>query len=458
MKLAVIGGGGVRAPFLARTLIAHARECDISEIVFMDIDAEKLKIFGNLSAHIAKKIDSKIKFRTTMNAREAVKDANYVITTIREGGDEGRTKDEQIAQKFNVFGQETTGVGGFSFSLRSIPILIEYMDMVKEIANKNCIVFNFTNPAGLVTECLKKLGYENVYGICDGPMEFQSQVADLCGVRSKFSCTWYGLNHLSYMRDAMYDGKSVQKDLVNNDVVYKETEMKIMSKGLVEALNYEFPNEYLYFFYYNNTVMDSLRKVNSTRGQAVMEINKRMLTEMKKVDSKDFEKQFKIFHKHLMERENSYFTLESGKERVYERQVLTLSEFLEEKDEGGYAGVALNFIKGFTGKSEVTMTLLVQNKGTIDFLKDEDVIEISCDISKGQITKHHVGDVDLPQKQMIKQVKTFEDLATKAIINKDVQEGIRALMVHPLINTYDLAEKLMKEIMAVYSKYTDGWS
>lgn len=458
MKLAVIGGGGVRAPFLARTLVAHATQCDITEIVFMDVDETKLEIFGNLSAHIAERIDNDIEFSITSDARQAIQNADYVITTIREGGDLGRKKDEQIAQKFNVFGQETTGVGGFSFSLRSIPTLIGYMDLVKEVANPKCIVFNFTNPAGLVTECLKKLGYQNVYGICDGPMEFQNQIADICGEREKFKCTWYGLNHLSYMRDAKYDGKSVQDELVNNPVIYEETEMKIMSKSLVEALNYEFPNEYLYFFYYNNTVMDSLRKANTTRGQAVMEINARMLEEMKKVDINDYETQFSIFHKHLMERENSYFTLESGEERVYERQPLSLSEFLSETDEGGYAGVALNFIKGFTGKNNVTMTLLVQNEGTIDFLKDEEVIEISCDISEGKVEKHKIENVELAQKQMIKQVKTFEDLATKAIINKDKEDGIRALMVHPLINTYDLAEKLMTEIIEVYPEYTEGWS
>lgn len=30
-------------------------------------------------------------------------------------------------------------------------------------------------------------------------------------------------------------------------------------------------------------------------------------------------------------------------------------------------------------------------------------------------------------------------------------------MVHPLVNTYDLANKLVDEIMSAYPEYTIGW-
>lgn len=457
MKLAVIGGGGVRSPFLARTLVANAKQADINEIVFMDINEEKLEVFGNLSKHIASRIDSTIDFKTTTDPTVAIKDANYIITTIRVGDDIGRTRDEEIAQKYGLLGQETTGVGGFSFSLRSIPVLCEYLDLAKEIADPGCIAFNFTNPAGLVTECLKKLGYENVYGICDGPMSFQRELASRFESPDKFEATWYGLNHLSFLKDAKYDGQDVQAKLVSDEHIYANTDMKIMGRELVDILNGEFPNEYLYFFYYNNKVLESIANANSTRGRAVMEYNSTMLEEMKKADSSDFEKQFEIFYKALMMRESTYFTIESGIERNEEKPIISLDEFISQEDQGGYAGVALNFIKGFMGIKDVTMTLLVQNHGSIDFLGDEQVIEISCDISKGEVTRHKVKDVPVVQKQIITQIKAFEHLATEAIIHKSKKYAIQALMVHPLINTYDLATKLVTEIMETYPEYTAGW-
>ena len=44
MKLTVLGGGGVRSPFLAKSLTNKAKELGITKITFMDNDEEKLKI------------------------------------------------------------------------------------------------------------------------------------------------------------------------------------------------------------------------------------------------------------------------------------------------------------------------------------------------------------------------------------------------------------------------------
>lgn len=43
MKLTVLGGGGVRSPFLAKSLTNKAKELGIKKLVFMDNDEEKLK-------------------------------------------------------------------------------------------------------------------------------------------------------------------------------------------------------------------------------------------------------------------------------------------------------------------------------------------------------------------------------------------------------------------------------
>lgn len=95
MKIAVIGGGGVRSIFLAKSLMQQAKRLGIKHIVFMDNDSRKLNIFGKMSAKIAKLIDPDIEFEITSNPELAIKDANYIITTIRVGGDEMRVRDER---------------------------------------------------------------------------------------------------------------------------------------------------------------------------------------------------------------------------------------------------------------------------------------------------------------------------------------------------------------------------
>ena len=54
MKLTVIGGGCVRAMFLAKSIAQRAEELHFDELVFMDYDSYKLRIFGGLAAHVAR--------------------------------------------------------------------------------------------------------------------------------------------------------------------------------------------------------------------------------------------------------------------------------------------------------------------------------------------------------------------------------------------------------------------
>ena len=86
----------------------------------MDNDEKKLNIYGKMAQKVSEILCPKINFILTTDKVAAVSQADYVITTIRAGGDEMRVKDERIALDFGILGQETTGAAGFSFAMRSI--------------------------------------------------------------------------------------------------------------------------------------------------------------------------------------------------------------------------------------------------------------------------------------------------------------------------------------------------
>ena len=71
----------------------------------MDNDPEKLRIYGGLAAHVARMLCPTMKFTLTSSAEEAVTDADYVITTIRVGGDATRVRDERLALDLGILGQ-----------------------------------------------------------------------------------------------------------------------------------------------------------------------------------------------------------------------------------------------------------------------------------------------------------------------------------------------------------------
>ncbi len=130
--------------------------------------------------------------------------------------------DETIALNAGVIGQETTGVGGFSMAVRTIPILLEYCRLINEIA-PNAWIFNFTNPSGLVTQALKSAGYEKVIGICDAPSSTKFRMAAKLGVDEKdLYVEFFGLNHLSWIRSVKIRDEEILPSLLADDAFFKE--------------------------------------------------------------------------------------------------------------------------------------------------------------------------------------------------------------------------------------------
>jgi len=458
MKLTVLGGGGVRSPFLAKSIINRAEELGIAHVVFMDNDSEKLRIYGGMAKKMAHIINPNVDFTLTTDAVEALTDADFIITTLRVGQDKGRTMDERIALKHNVLGQETIGAGGFAMALRTIPVLVEYCQLAKKHAKPHVRIFNFTNPSGLVTQALRSEGFTNVYGICDAPSEFIKQLHELLNVKEKdMSVECFGLNHLSWFRNIIVKGEDKTKEILNSSKFYEDTDNRLFDPQLIQSMGMLF-NEYLYFYYHREKPMDSIQKMGKTRGETILDINNRMYEKLKDMDvEQEFEKAFEIYMMHYYERENSYMAIESGSNRPKQLAVPTVQEIIAKEDDGGYAGVALNFIKALITGEETDMILSVPNKGSIKGLADDDVIEVTCHITKDGAKPVYIGQVPELQMNLIRQVKLFERNAVDAIKYKDKEKAIHALMVHPLINSYSIAKKLVEDYLEAYKEYVGEW-
>ena len=460
MKLAVIGGGGVRSPFLAKSLVKNAQEIGIKEIVFMDNNQGKLDIFGKISQKVAEKINADIKFSITTDGIEAVKDAELVITTIRSGGDESRVFDERTALDQGVLGQETTGAGGFAMALRSIPILTDLCQKIVKYSKKNVLLFNFTNPSGLVTQALRDEGFDFVYGICDAPSGFEKQLIKLLGTNEdSFEMTCFGLNHLSWFRDFKVNGEDVYEKIMSIPNIYRDTELRYFGEDIIRLVGQrELPNEYLYFYYYRDQAVESIINSKKTRGETILEINEDMIKTLKTINiDKDIDKAFDVFISHYYQRENLYFSIESGTTRKAAQTIPSLQDFVDEPDDGGYAGVALRFIKAYTTGKPVKMVLSVPNNGAIDFLEDNDVVEISCNIDKGKVIPVRIKDIDPLQKNLIQTIKYFERNTVQAIKMRDKDLAVKALMFHPQINSYPIAAQLLELYLQEYEGYIGEW-
>lgn len=455
MKLCVIGGGGARSVFLTKSLVKSAKEINVDHIVLMDNNEKKLMKYGVLAKEVAKRLDASIRLELTIDAKEALSDADYIITTLRVGGDEARMFDEQCCLGLGVLGQETTGAGGFAMAIRSVPSLIEYCKIAKEMAKDGHLIFNFTNPSGIITQALRSIGFHNVYGICDAPSGFIKQLEELlCVNRDDLQIECYGLNHLSWFRKASVHGRQVQEELLNNPQLYQKTEMRLFDYEMCRINENCMLNEYLHFYYNRESSLQRIRQSECPRGEMIYYINKELEEELENVDvEQEFEKAFSLYMNSYGKRENAYFAVESGESRPNTWRSPTIDEFIQEPDEGGYAAVALKFIKAITSGEKTQMILSVPNEGAIEGLEADDVVEITCIIDKEGAHPISVGAIDEFQLMQIKRIKYFERCSILAILKGDRDAAVKGLYMHPLVNDLQIARSLVNVFFEKYAKY-----
>lgn len=454
MKLAVIGGGGVRSLMLARSLAQNAKELHFDELCFMDNNEMKLDIYGELARQVASRIDPDVKFELTTDPIEAVRNADYIITTIRVGEDDKRVDDERIALSRNVLGQETTGAAGFSFAMRSVPALAEYCRLAKLYSKPDVKIFNFTNPAGVVSQTLRDMGYDFTIGICDAPTGMLRSFANLYGVdKDIITARCYGLNHLSFFDSIKFGDKEMLPTILADDRVYQETDMRYFDKALAQKYGCVL-NEYLYYFFYREKAVANILAAGQTRGELIRYVNKNMTDELIKVDRvKRFDDCLDIYVKWHGYRSAMYMQNET-KIKIAEPYKFNINS----KDDGGYAGVALSYIRALQTGVPTEMIFCVPNNGAIKGLRDDDVVEISSTINPdGSYSPHIVENpAELPM-ELIRRVKIYERYASEAIRNRSIDKAVDCLTVHPLVNSYSLAEELVNEYVKSNKDFIEGW-
>ena len=465
MKLALIGGGSVRTFYFVESLLKFCERLQITELSVMDNDPVKLEIFGGFAVYLAQHSDAKLSVDLTGDLKAAVKDADFVVTTIRAGQDGMRCKDERIALSHGLIGQETTGAGGYSYATRSIPAMLEICKTIKEYAKPGVITFNFTNPSGLVTQAMHDAGYE-VIGICDNATGIKMDLSKALHVGAgDLYVRVYGLNHLSWADRVEIGGRDILPQLLQREkFVENFHQFAYFDKDLVRTIG-KIPNGYLYYFYHRERALANIQASSASRGEAIHAINERMMAELTKMDVHTQAKEMiEIYHRYMHEREGSYMQMETGGLRhpaaidVRELGIPELDAAHESQEiYEGYAGVAFNYIESVVHDKPIDLALCVPNKGAIAGLEDDDVVEVTCIVDKNGARPVQIGAMPEDEYLLTRLIKRYEKLTVAAVRERSLELGTLALMQHPLVGSYSLAKQLVKEYAAVNEPYTGTW-
>ena len=209
LKVAVIGGGSSYTPELIEGFIRHYASFPVTDIVLVDIPEgrRKLEIVGGLAQRMIERSGLPIRITLTLDRKEGLKNAHYVSTQMRVGPLEARGWDETIPLKYGMLGQETTGAGGMMKALRTIPVLLDICKDMEALC-PDAWLFNFTNPAGMVTEAIMKHSGIRSIGLCNSPSPLTNGCPGFTRCRRGIYCEFAGLNHLHWISRIEVDGES----------------------------------------------------------------------------------------------------------------------------------------------------------------------------------------------------------------------------------------------------------
>jgi 6-phospho-beta-glucosidase len=394
----------------------------------------------------------------TTDPVRALDGASYVITTIRVGKEKGRVLDERIALAHHVLGQETTGPGGFAMAMRSIPAIRGYAELMDKMC-PNAWMFNFTNPAGLVTQALRDSGFQKIVGICDGANGAQHSTARFLKVSpEQIRTEVFGLNHLSWSRSIKVTGEEKLPILLQDNSFILNSDMKVFEPELIREVGL-WMNEYLFYYHYADRAVSSILAEERTRGEEVLHLNKTLMDILTEIDPEKYpDEAMKAYWSYNERRGATYMNYaRPDAPSIHEADRQSFSGVEDDAASEGYAGVALGIVEAFEADEKVHIALNVPNKGAIDCMRSTDVVEISCDVDKKGIHPIQIGKVGEPQELLMRSVKQYERLAVDAILTKSRSKATMALMAHPLVLSYSLARTLVDEYLDAHSVYVGEW-
>ena len=146
-KIAMIGAGSL---VFCKTLSMDILSTDAlktSEICLMSRTRPKLDQMEKFLNRVVKNNGLSTNIWSTLQRKEALKDADYVINMIQVGGVDAFKHDYEIPMKYGVDQciADSLGPGGVFRLLRTAPVLIDMMKDMEELC-PDALFLNYTNP------------------------------------------------------------------------------------------------------------------------------------------------------------------------------------------------------------------------------------------------------------------------------------------------------------------------
>ena len=422
-KIAFIGAGSIGFTRCLLSDLLTVPEFRDIEVAFTDINPDNLRMVTQLCQRDIDENGLSIKIHSTLDRREAFKDAKYVINCVRIGMLEAFATDVEIPLKYGVDQcvGDTLCIGGIMYGQRGVNAMLEFCKDIREVAAPGCILLNYSNPNAMVTWACNTYGGVPTYGLCHGVQHGHEQIAQALGRDKKdVDIICAGLNHQTWYISVKTDGVERTGELY--EYMKKAEFAKNENVRLDVMKNFGYysteSNGHLseYLMWYRKRPEEMEKWINYSRwSQGETAGYLRVCKESRNWFETDFTNWLK----------------EPAKKYIPENR---------SSEHGSYIIEGLETGRVYRGHFNV------MNNGAISNLPDECVVEVPCYVDGNGISVPKVGDLPLGCAAICSQSVWVQKLAVEAAVAGDITLLRQAALMDPLTGAVCTPDEIIQMV------------
>jgi alpha-galactosidase len=429
-KITIIGAGsGVFTRNLVRDILSYP-ELNGATITLMDIDAVRLEYMRKALQRFISQEKYPAKLEATLDRREALRNADYVILTIQVGGLKPYEYDIYIPLKYGVRQAvgDTIGPGGVFRALRTIPVLLDVARDMEELCPR-ALLLNYVNPMAMNCWVLNKATSIRNVGLChsvQGTAKFLASIAGVPFETVSYLCA--GINHMAWFLKFEADGKDLYpliRERAANPEIYTQdvTRFEILKHfGYFVTESSFHMSEYVPYFRRSDDWINRIHKDSS-------------------------------WHKEYYDGMYLHCCLDAAKTLLEDLERMAETEYINPTRSGEYCATIIHSIE--TNNPSI-INGNVENTGLITNLPYGCCVEVPCLVDRNGVQPIYVGDLP-PQLAALNRTNiNVQELAVIGALTGDREAVYHAIMMDPLtaaVLDLDEIRRMVDEMFALQREW-----
>ncbi len=397
VKITLVGAGGMAfGPTMIYDAV-HSEKIKGATLILHDLNEDRLKLVETAGRRMNKEMGEPINIEATLEPKEALEGADFVIISAEKRRFETRKQDYEVPLKYNarhIMG-ENGGPGAVFHSLRSINVVLSICKVIEEYC-PNAFVINLNNPMSRVTMAIAKHTRLKVAGLCHEFFGGILRIAVFLLIHpAKIDAEAYGVNHFTWFHKIRHSdtGKDLYPALKRHVKLFPWMHEPLVRDSLKR------------YGLYSTTVDSHLGEylpyARDIRGLPLVPYHQRRAieSEIRKVVTKLYAQGLLPLPIRRMP-------------RSYEETFKVIEGMV-------------------SGEPEKINAINVVNNGSIPNLENDVIVEVPATVDSTGIHPQKMPQIIEPLAEIIRVQHELQCMVVEAVVNKDVDLAFKALCMDP---------------------------